>query len=164
MKKLFLIIGLAVSLLAAQAAQVTVVTAANVRTNNLITTGGALSALTVLNTNAATVLTLAFFDSSNTNQTYIVTAHTNRIGYLTNIVTSWTDINGVANVMTNNAMAYIDSTVASNTYTLPKPLMLVVPANTTYTYTPATPLFFGRGILMTNDASCTVTATYSSVK
>lgn len=164
MKKLFLLIGLVGSLFTAQAAQLSVNLLASQRTNIFSATGVALTSITFANTNAATALNITLIDNNATNQLYSISQYTNRIAYKTNIVSSWTDINGVTTVMTNDAMAYIDNTVAAYNGNYSRVLTLFVPAATTYTYTPATPLFFGRGVLITNDASVNITATVSSIK
>lgn len=163
MKKFLLVIGLALGLLSMQAAQVSSSIPAAARTNILLSTSGALTSLLIANTGAA-VLNIAVIDNNATNQTYSISQYTNRISYKTNIVTSWTDINGVANVLTNDAMVYIDQTVAAYNGSYTKVLMLTVPTNTTFTYTPINPIMFGKGILITNDVACNLTATYSSVK
>jgi len=164
MKKLFLILGLVCSLFTAQAAQVSVNLLASQRTNIFSATGVALTTITFANTNAATALNITLIDNNATNQLYSISQYTNRTATKVSVTNVWTDINGVSNTNISDALSYTDNTVAAYNGNYSRVLTLFVPAATTYTYTPATPLFFGRGVLITNDASVNITATVSSIK
>lgn len=133
------------------------------RTNVLLTQGFVLTSLTIVN-NTATNSYLTLFDTSTTNQTYSIGAYTNFSVYATNWVKVYTNMNGVEITTTNAGLYTLATAVGASTGYYPKLAQLSIPASTTLTYTPESPVYFSRGLLFTNTHDSDITVTYSNIR
>src|SRR5438093_6921281 len=147
MKKLLLSLALIVSITCAIRADSVSFTASDVANTNLVNSSVLVNQVTIsANTNAVTVYLI---DSKNTSQTYtndVFQSITTTIGSVTNVYTNF-----LGTVQTNIyfGMQRTSVTNAASTNNLPVVATLIVPANTTIVYTPASLYRFMNGLLVT---------------
>lgn len=135
-------------------------------TNTLVAFTAAANIQSIVVVNAgASAATFTFTDSSVTNATFVLSAYTNYTSYTTNIVTVFTTFSGVNQTNTNTGIFTVVQTVAQSTNNYRNVLTLVVPANTTTTFTPVGGVQVSRGLTVqtqtANATNATVTTTYS---
>lgn len=133
------------------------------RTNVLLTQPFVLTSITIVN-NTATNSYLTLFDTASTNQTYSIGAYTNYSTYATNWVRAYTNMNSVVTTVTNAGLYTLAVAHGAGTGYYPKLAQLSIPASTTLTYTPETPVYFSRGLLLTNTHDSDITVTYSTIR
>ena len=133
------------------------------RTNSAVTLPSVLYSITVVN-GTSSAATIALFDSATTNQTYTTSTYTNYVSYSTNYSAYYTNANSVITTNTYSGLYTLENVVTGATLALPKPVFLAVPASGSVTYTPEQPVFFNRGILVTNSHAMTYSMTYSTVR
>lgn len=129
-----------------------------------------IASVTVANATGVTA-TVCLVDSSSKTSgpngnglTYTRAAFTTTTSYTTNMVTDYTNINGVATSVTNSALYTLTSTTAATTNNYRVINTIVVPANTTLTWTPVNGAYANNGVLSTNSAAVTVTTSYSTTR
>lgn len=155
MKKLLtLFVGL---VLCAQAFALDTLTATVVSTTvgrygvaqSLASTGGTIQSITLNNT-TNTAIVVGIFSIPGTNLVIATGAYTNHYQYSTNLTTSYTDLLGNTVAATNAVLVTGTQAVATNVFWYPKLLSVTVPASSTYTFTPVTPLPAPNGLGVTN--------------
>lgn len=160
MKKFIVLLAGLLSAVSLQAATISTSLTDNTL-QNVKTTGFALTSVTFANA-GATAASVALWDTSATNLYQSIGAYTNSTSYTTNIVTLLTLPSGVIQTNTNTGTFTYATTVAANTNSVyTKKLFMVIPASTTTTYTPVTPIVFTFGLTYTN-ASTNVTVNVST--
>jgi len=161
MKKILFSLLLGVGLVANAATLSTNLSA--VSTNSLIASGVLITEITVANSGAAGV-TLGFFDNNLASTVWTNSAYTNRLSYITNLVTSFTNFSGVIQTNTNSVIYTIDQAYAAATNNRTKFLTLTVSNGQTYVYTPTDVLVAGLGLTITNTmTNGTLTVKYSTL-
>jgi len=126
-------------------------------TNSLL-----LRSVTLANSSGAT-LVATVYDSPDNRVLWTNTALTNVYTYLTNNVRTYTNFSGVVTYQTNTVVWTTNSVQSGWTNTFNALLTVVLSNGATYTYTPSTPLYLSRGLLVTNDKPIGVTVNYSTV-
>lgn len=161
MKKTFsLILAVAMMLTASlQAASLVTALSANSLTS-VIASPSYLVSVQVANATGAAG-TLRLVDTASTNQTYVRAAFTVPFTYATNIVSTFTNINGVVTSITNAAYFTVNTSVANATNYYNSLNVMSVPANSTITWYPVNGAFTHFGLCATNDAALTITTTYA---
>lgn len=129
-----------------------------------------LTSVSVANATGVTA-TVCLVDSNsktsgpNSNgMTYTRAAFTTRTSYATNYVTDYTNINGVVTSVTNAANYTLESTTPATTNSYRVINTIIVPANTTLTWTPVNGAYANYGVVSTNSAAVTVTTAYSTTR
>jgi hypothetical protein len=131
---------------------------------NLTTTGAGIFRITVTSVNAA-AQTVTLYDTPATNLTYTVGAYTNTSLVSATVVSTVIDILGNTNNFTNNVIYRTNAVVAASTNNYKTLTTVVIPAGTTYTYTPAIPLNALQGITASHSATgLTTVVDYSPIK
>jgi hypothetical protein len=108
-------------------------------TNNLIsTTGVAISVLTLFDTSGAANLMVVYDNDVVTTTNITRPAYVSVTKYSTNQISSYTNIYGVVNSITNTILATLYTTNAAATSEANRVLTAVVPANGSLTFDAAT--------------------------
>lgn len=162
MKKFFIILLALTAGFAVQAASVVTALSANSLTS-VLTSPSYLISVQVANATGSAA-TLRLVDTSSTNQTYVRAAFTVPTTYATNIVSSYTSINGVVTTITNSAYFTVNSTVAAATNYYNSINVMTIPANSTVTWQPVNGAYALYGLCATNDAALTITTTYAPTR
>lgn len=162
MKKLLNILGLALALLfsgASYGATASLAAAANI--NQLVPLPAKINSISITASTTNNV-TLTFYDAPYTNLTYVVSSYTlNVLSAPTNYVNVYTNVYGTVERWTNTVIRSTATTVAASTNTFPLLFQMVVPTNSTATYTPTTRLFTAYGLTVTNNQPATIVVDYS---
>ena len=108
--------------------------------------------------------TVALYDAPSTTLTYTRAAFSVPVSYTTNMVTTYTNINGVSTSVTNAALYTLTTSVAAATNSYRAVTTLSIPANTTLTWTPVNGAYVNYGLATTNSAAVTVTTSYSTTR
>lgn len=116
---------------------------------NLFAYGVAISAITIQNQNAS-LATLGFFDSEDKKieSTASLAIYTKSTTAVTNLVVTYTGI-----IQTNVSAFGLNTTKSTTSTTIARPLLLNIPiaGSTTTTYNFDPPVYFGRGVTLTNN-------------
>lgn len=126
---------------------------------NLFTYGVAIYAITIQNQNASAA-TLGFYDSEDKKieSTSSLAIYTKTTTPITNIISTFS---GVTQTNINNYALKTTKTSASTTIARPLLLNIPIAGSTTTTYNFDPPLYFGRGLTVTNNnATQVLTFTY----
>lgn len=124
-----------------------------------LSTGGyVVSSISVVTGDTNTIFRV--YDYASTNLTYTNAAYTNMTRYTTNVVQTYTNVNGVTNSFTNTMM-YVDVTVTAATTNTYSPIITYAAASGTVT-TFTDKLVLAKGLVISNDCPATVIVTYSS--
>lgn len=163
MKKMIVLALAAASLLTAQAASVSYSLLAGTATNTAVIGSAALTRLTWANGGTAGAITL--IDAATTAQTVTIGNYTNYTTTTTNsVATVTTNAQGVLQTNSYN-IAYTSVTIKTNgTVALPRLVSLTAAANETVVFEPTFPVFFTRGILVTNSQAGDITIDYMTVR
>lgn len=115
---------------------------------------------------AASALSVSLYDSPNTNKTYVRSAYTNTLSYVTNMVTVITNFSGVLQTNTNSVLYTYNSVAAQATNNYRLLVTLTVPASETITWTPAggQGIYANFGVNALVDTNCTITVQYNSAR
>ena len=160
MKHLFKILTIASLVLFTQSLKADVVSAAYASgTNNLKAAAIQLKGLTLAN-GTGSAITVALFDAPSTGFTYVAAAYTSAGYYQTNVVTTYTNIQGATFTNTLSYTVPYTTSVAQTTNNYSTITRITVPANTTTVWAPSTQLNVNDGLLVTNNGTITVTADY----
>jgi hypothetical protein len=131
-------------------------------TNSLQTVPIQLQSVAIANGTTNT-LTIAFIDAPSTILTNTTSAYTNWVSYTTNIVLTFTNINGVVESRTNTALFSSPNPVSALTNNYRMLNLTVVPASSTVTWQPSGGAYCSYGLLVTNSAAATVTLNYTTL-
>lgn len=159
MKKLFALIGVAMIGVSLNAAIISTNQTGAARTNVMLTVPSQLLQLTCVNAGTQSV-TVAFFDVGSTNLTYTNGAYSNYVSSVVTRTDIWTNYYGGTNTNTYSMLTNTWSTTAAATNNYSPFMLYLVPTNTTFVYKPVAAINLGRGLLMTNSDSITVTVEY----
>lgn len=126
---------------------------------NLFAYGVAVSAITIQNQNASAA-TIGFYDSDDKKieVTASLAIYTKNTLPVTNLVVTYTGI-----IQTNVSAYGLNTTKSTASTTIARPLLLNIPiaGSTTTTYNFDPPVYFGRGVTVTNNnATQIITFTY----
>lgn len=132
-------------------------------TASIVGDGVYIASVQVANATGVTAY-VSLFDAPSTSLTYTRAAFTYPSSYTTNIVTTYTNINGVSTSVTNSAVYTYTATAAAATNSYRLINTITVPANSTVTWTPVNGYYTVYGILATNNAVTTATTTYAPLQ
>lgn len=160
MKKLIALFAL-VSAISLQAATATL-DQTGAGTNSVLTVASRLASATITGTTGAT--TVAFFDAPSTGFTWTNAAYTSYSTVLSNMTYITTNYTGVK--VTNTAYATVTTatTTAASTNNYLKVYTFVIPANETLVVPFANGLFLNQGLLVTNNATMSLSVEYAPAK
>ena len=162
MKKLIIAIGLAVSVLSANAETKTLTILPASFTNLLSVVGSAKVTQIAVASTTGSNTTVVLIDTPTNALTYVQSAYTNTLSYGTNYTQIYTNYFGVltTNLMTN-VLTSVSRTVAASTNAYPVRATVSALASTTATAYGVN-YYFGQGIWATNTSTGTaaVTITY----
>lgn len=129
-------------------------------TNSILAASASLRSLTLVNASGSAVA-VKFFDAPSTALTYTNAAWTT-IGWTAGTTTNiYTNILGNIETNTYTTVTQTTSTNAASTNSFATVLSLSIPASTTVTWEPASPLYLSRGLLITNGAAVSGTVSYN---
>jgi hypothetical protein len=163
MKKLFFkVIGL-FCLLAAPTVFADVAVYDGTATTNITSvisrSAGITSAVFANGTGSAITLTLK--DAPSTTLTYSQGAYTNNVQTVEERVTTFTNINGISQSSTNTTLVNTPTLVNASTANYATVGVFVIPANSTYTWSPPQAMRVGFGLAAyPSDVGVTATITY----
>lgn len=164
MKKFFKILLVMFALISSQVLGIDVVTSlATNDTQSVSSSGIYIASVTIQNATGVTG-TVRLIDAPSTSLTYTRGSFTVPSSYTTNYVTTYTNINGVTTSVTNSALFSLNTTVAASTNNYKTINLFTVPANTTVTWTPVNGAYTVYGLLVTNNAVCTMTTSYAPIR
>lgn len=165
LKKIVVIGLLLVGFISAQAASISLTvtngTTAAGNTGNPIVTTNQLHVLsiTLANTNPNPAY-IRFFDSPSHRITNLFSAYTNRTGYQTNIVLSYTNVAGASESVTNLMYQEVQNITAAALNPYRTLWDYTLQTSNTITYTPTYPLVCGYGLMATSGLPVQVTVEY----
>lgn len=114
---------------------------------------------------SAGAISLTLTDSPTNSLTYLTAAYTNSIVTTGTTVTTYTNILGVIQSMTNNTSTRSLSVQGALTNNYPTFLSVVVPAGSAYTWTPSVPQPVLRGLAISSSATnVTASITYRPIR
>lgn len=134
--------------------------------HNFFTNGILIQRITVVTTNMGTTPAQVWFYDSNTNSyLFNQAAYTNRSQYLTNLVTTFTNIAGATENFTNQYLVGVQTVQIATTNSFRLINTFIIGTNGTWIYTPVNPLPAALGVTLTNNISVSsVTFDYSNLK
>jgi hypothetical protein len=138
--------------------------------------GSLTSGINLISTSGVRIKGLELFDTSGAANTVILydndsSSTTNRVRaayqavtqYSTNVVMTFTNFAGVVQSSTNNVLATVTSTVAATTNEARRVYQVVVPANSTVTIAPSTPLGTTYGFQIRSTGAALYNASYNTL-
>lgn len=164
MKYILNILAVILTSLALRAESVSYTCSATNTSESILTSPAVIRQITAVNAGSGTV-TLKLFDTSSTNLTFSTGAYTNNVLSTVSAVTTYTDINGNEQNITNTVLRITPTLVGAATRDYRKVYTMVVPAGETMVYTPTTGIFLANGLAATNiNLGITATIEYSKVR
>lgn len=131
-----------------------------IATNLLLTVPVTVSSVTI-SASSSNAFTANLYDTAYTTNTIAVGAYTNRITYVTNMVSTYVTTTGVTNYLTNQVLYTASNPVAANANTpLPAAGTFTVSAGQATTF--PVELIFSRGVLVKGNTNGTITINYQA--
>lgn len=159
MKKLLVVLGLSIGLVA-QAATISLTTT-NASTNSVVAGYLLVSSITFANGTSTDAASVTLYDAPSTNLTYTLSSYTNNTisSTITN-TTVWTNYFGVSQTNSFLMRTNTTSVVSASTNTYPVILAVNVPASgqSTFTFSPAREV--NMGILAVGNTNFTAVVDY----
>lgn len=165
MKKFFksLILGLSLVALNLQAADVSV-NVANAVATNLLTGQIQLEEIEVINNGGSTV-TVRIYDAPSTNVTWTNSQYSVPTSYTTNLVTVFTNYNGILTTNTNTVLYTVNTTVSAAPVNYRLLKSFTIAAGASSTWTPVNGVYLSYGLMATNNVTnTTYNYTYSNIR
>lgn len=133
-------------------------------TNNLLSVAANIQSITFVNatTNAVGV---KLYDAPGYSATYTNAAYVTVGWTASTVITTNVNILGATNYWTNSVVVQASTTNAANTAAVYRVVAdLSIPASTTTSWEPVSPIYVGYGLLLTNGAAISGTVTYNSTR
>lgn len=120
-----------------------------------------INSLSVVNATTNTVY-VSLVDCPTNVLTFLTAQYTNVIrGAAAQVVTTYTNVFGTVEHWTNTAIANTTTTIAANTNNYSQLVFFAIPASTTSSLTPTSPLYTTYGLTSSNTAAVTISLDYS---
>lgn len=159
MKKIISIIALTVLGINLQAAVISSNFTANI--NQVVPAPARINKITATST-STNIAVLTFYDAPYTNLTFVTAAYSYvLISAPGTYVDTYTNVFGTVEHWTNTVVRSTLTTNAAATNTYPVMFQMVIPTNTTSSFTPTTRLFTGYGLTVTNNMPANIFVDYS---
>lgn len=148
----YLLVSVIALILTARADTTTYPLSTTLGTSSLLQAGGKINQITLANAAAAAV-TIKLYDAPTNVLTYVVAAYTNVIRSSSSVITTYTNILGRVESRTNTVLGitYAPTSAVTNNYRLI--YTGVVPASSTLSFVPTSPLSYGLGLALNNSAT-----------